>query len=145
MIIGASSKAGTQLGSMAKTVILDAVIQTELTNDNDDSILDIDSDKYETSFKWKFEKSRHFYGRDTLPVLWKYCDGIMSKDQSDIDMRRDLVIKLVNDGVDRDSIASQTGVSKRTIDRDIKELADKKMIFSSSMLSQFPDKDVPEF
>lgn len=140
-----SSKAGTQLGSMAKTVILDAVIQTELTNDNDDSILDIDSDKYETSFKWKFEKSRHFYGRDTLPVLWKYCDGIMSKDQSDIDMRRDLVIKLVNDGVDRDSIASQTGVSKRTIDRDIKELADKKMIFSSSMLSQFPDKDVPEF
>ena len=114
-----SSKAGTQLGSMAKTVVLDGVVKTELTNTDSESLLDIDAETYETSFKWIWEKTRHFYGKDAMPIAWLYSNGIMTKDKNDLEMRRDVVAKMVNQGIDKETIASNTDVSIRTIERDI--------------------------
>ena len=123
-----SSKAGTQLGSMSKTVVLDAVLKSELTNTESDALLDIDAETYETSFKWVFEKSRHFYGKDSLPIAWLYSNGIMSKDKDDLEMRREIVAQMINEGADKEAISSKTGVSVRTIERDIAYAKSNKMI-----------------
>tara|TARA_R100001463_G_scaffold8717_4_gene26573 strand:- start:7582 stop:9381 length:1800 start_codon:yes stop_codon:yes gene_type:complete len=123
-----SSKAGTQLGSMSKTVVLDGVIKTELANNDSDALLDIDAETYETSFKWSFEKTRHFYGKDALPIAWLYSNGVMSKDKDDLEMRREVVAQMINEGADKDAISSKTGVSVRTIERDIAYAKSNKMI-----------------
>ena len=115
-----SGKSGKQLGSVAKEVILDCVIRIELQIDeDDDGFWSLENSQYESRFKWTFEKTRHFYGQDAYPVLWKYSNGILTKDKTDKEMRVSMVVRLKNEGLSNKEIATQLKTSERTVRRDI--------------------------
>ena len=120
-----SGKSGKQLGSMAKEVILDFVIRIELQNEEDDeSVLSLDTNAYESKFKWTFEKTRHFYGQHAFPILWKYSNGILTKDKTDKEMRLDMVADLKNEGLSTKEIATKLNVNVRTVRRDVNKAKD---------------------
>jgi hypothetical protein len=120
-----SGKSGKQLGSMAKEVILDFVIRIELQNEEDDeSVLSLDTNAYESKFKWTFEKTRHFYGQHAFPILWKYSNGILTKDKTDKEMRLDMVADLKNEGLSTKEIATRLNVNVRTVRRDVNKAKD---------------------
>ncbi len=118
-----SGKSGKQLGSMAKEVVLDVVIRIELQIDEDDDfgMLSLDTGQYESRFKWTFEKTRHFYGHHAYPVLWKYSNGILTKDKTDKEMRIEVAAELKHSGLSNKEIAAQLKTSERTIRRDLKK------------------------
>lgn len=118
-----SGKSGKQLGSMAKEVILDCVIRIELQGideDDDEGILGLDTNLQESKFKWTFEKTRHFYGQHAFPVLWKYNNGILTKDLNDKEMRMQMAARMKIDGASNEEIAKEFKVNERTIRRDLK-------------------------
>jgi len=117
-----SGKSGKQLGSMAKEVILDCVVRIELQGideDDDDSMLGLDTNLQESKFKWTFEKTRHFYGQHAFPVLWKYSNGILTKDLTDKEMRTQMVAKMKNEGLSNKDIAKEFKINERTVRRDL--------------------------
>lgn len=118
-----SGKSGKQLGSMAKEVILDCVIRIELQGideDDDESILGLDTNLHESKFKWTFEKTRHFYGQHAYPVLWKYSNGILTKDKTAKESRVEMVAQMKNEGLSNRQIAKELKVSPGTVDNDVK-------------------------
>lgn len=117
-----SGKSGKQLGSMAKEVILDFSISQSLVidEDNDGGILGLDSSIYESRFRWNFEKTRHFYGQHAFPVLWKYSNGILTKDLTDKEMRTQMAAQMKNEGLSNKDIAKELKVNERTVRRDLK-------------------------
>jgi putative DNA primase/helicase len=117
-----SGKSGKQLGSMSKEVILDFSIRQslEIDEDDEDGILGLDSSIYESKFKWTFEKTRHFYGQHAYPVLWKYSNGVLTKDLTDKEMRIQVAAKMKNEGLSNKDIAKELKVNERTIRRDLK-------------------------
>jgi DNA-binding NarL/FixJ family response regulator len=118
-----SGKSGKQLGSMAKEVILDCVVRIELQGideEDDDSMLGLDTNLQESKFKWTFEKTRHFYGQHAFPVLWKYSNGILTKDLTDKEMRTQMVAKMKIEGLSNKEIAKEFKINERTVRRDLK-------------------------
>lgn len=118
-----SGKSGKQLGSMAKEVILDCVIRIELQGideDDDEGILGLDTNLHESKFKWTFEKTRHFYGQHAYPVLWKYSNGILTKDKTAKESRVEMVAQMKNEGLSNRQIAKELKVSPGTVDNDVK-------------------------
>jgi len=116
-----SGKSGKQLGSMAKEVILDFSISQSLIidEDGDGGILGLDSSIHESKFKWTFEKTRHFYGQHAYPVLWKYSNGILTKDLTDKEMRTQMVAKMKIEGLSNKEIAKEFKINERTVRRDL--------------------------
>ena len=117
-----SGKSGKQLGSMSKEVILDFSIRQslEIDEDDEDGILGLDSSIYESKFKWTFEKTRHFYGQHAYPVLWKYSNGILTKDKTAKESRVEMVAQMKNEGLSNRQIAKELKVSPGTVDNDVK-------------------------
>ena len=111
-----SGKSGKQLGSMAKEVVLDFVIRIELQGideEEDDSVLGFDTGIHESRFKWTFEKTRHFYGQHSYPILWKYSNGILTKEQSTREARIDKVVLLKKEGLSNRQIAKELNIQSQ--------------------------------
>ena len=115
-----SSKGGGQSGSMAKEIILDGIICVSV-EESEDGFLSLDNSNYETQFKWVWDKSRHIYGKDTMPILWKYSSGILVKCQSDKETRLQTIGQLKNEGLTNKEIGKELEISVSTVDRAIKE------------------------
>jgi len=119
-----SGKSGKQLGSMAKEVVLDFVIRIELQgieeDEGDESMLGFGDSVHESRFKWTFEKTRHFYGQHAYPILWKYSNGILTKEQSTREARIDKVVLLKKEGLSNRQIAKELNVSNTTVNSDVK-------------------------
>jgi DNA-binding NarL/FixJ family response regulator len=83
-------------------------------------MLGLDTNLQESKFKWTFEKTRHFYGQHAFPVLWKYSNGILTKDLTDKEMRTQMVAKMKIEGLSNKEIAKEFKINERTVRRDLK-------------------------